>query len=286
MGWLVGISLTSPTASEFFVRTSPRANNGDDRPLRKGAVVTVFATVQVRMGSSRLPGKVLTPVAGKPLLGHLLDRLSLAHGLDGIIVATSVRPENDAIEAFCRERRTPCFRGDENDVLGRMLGALHSVGADTGVVVFGDGPLIDPAVVGLMIDRFRAEGTCDFVGNDLSTTWPPGMEVEVFRVAALEDSAKRCHDPAIREHGTLFIRRSPDLYRLLNVSAPPPFHRPELELEVDTPEDLILMEAVLSHFSGRDDFGLTDLIAFLDSHPDLAAGNCDVPRRWKEFRDD
>jgi spore coat polysaccharide biosynthesis protein SpsF (cytidylyltransferase family) len=237
------------------------------------------------MGSSRLPGKVLHPVAGKPLLGHLLDRLALARRLDGVIVATSQRPENDAIEAYCRSRGTPCFRGDEDDVLGRMLGALRARNATVGVTVFGDCPLIDPAIVDHMVEVFQQAGGCyDFVGNDLRTTYPPGMEVEVYAMAAFEDSAQRCTDPAIREHGTLYIRQNPDRYRLCSVEAPPELHRPELELEIDTAEDLLVLGPVLEQFPAGTP--LAEVIAFLDAHPDLAAANRDVPRRWKEFRDD
>jgi len=178
-----------------------------------------------------------------------------------------------------------------------MLGALRTQGATVGVEVFGDCPLIDPAIVdqmiGLYLDAAAQEGTsqgeagaCDFVGNDLTTTWPPGMEVEVFSMAAFEDSDRRCRDPAIREHGTLFIRQNPGLYRLKNIEAPPAFHRPELELEVDTLEDVAVLEAVFNHFSGTPDFGLAALIAFLDADPTLAALNQNVPRRWKEFRAD
>ena len=249
--------------------------------------MTIIATVSVRMGSSRLPGKVLYPVAGQPLLGHLLDRLARARRLDGVVVATSVRPENDVIAAYCRTRGTPCFRGDEDDVLARMVGALQAQGATIGVQVFGDGPLIDPVLVDQMIGLYReAAGAYDFVGNDLTTTWPPGMEVEVFSVAALEDSHRRCRDPAIREHGTLFLRQHAELYRLKNFNAPPAFHRPELELEVDTLEDLAVLEVVLGHFAGRPDFGLGEVIAFLDREPALAALNQNVARRWKEFRTD
>src|SRR5262249_47334818 len=118
----------------------------------------IVATVQVRMGSSRLPGKALREVAGKPLLGHLLDRLALARRLDGIVVATSVRAENDAIEAYCGSRQIPCFRGDEDDVLGRMLGALRAHDAAVGVEVFGDCPLIDPAIVDQFVDLFTQSG--------------------------------------------------------------------------------------------------------------------------------
>lgn len=247
----------------------------------------VIAVVPVRMGSSRLPGKTLRPLAGKPLLGHLLDRLGRCTRLDGIVVATSANPENDLIEAYCASRGTPCFRGAEDDVLGRLLGALQSQGADTGVLAFGDCPLLDPAIVDTVVgEMLDGDGAYDFVGNDLATTYPPGMEVEAFRVAALADAAARCDDPAIREHGTLFIRRNPDLYRLLNLEAPSQWRRPELEIEVDAPEDIPVIEAVLEHFGSDAVPGLTEIIAFLDARPDLAAVNQAVARRWKAYRDD
>jgi len=247
--------------------------------------MSVVATVQVRMGSSRLPGKVMREIAGKPLLGHLLDRLALSDRLDGVVVATSVRAENDAIERYCGSRGVACFRGDEDDVLGRMLGALRSLNAVVGVEVFGDCPLIDPAIVDQFVDLFtQADGALDFVGNDLTTTWPPGMEVEVFSVAALADADRRCADPAIREHGTLFIRQNPARYRLRNVEAPAQLRRPDIELEVDTAEDLAVLDQVLAHFADRRDVGLAELIAFMDAHPQIASANRDVPRRWKEFR--
>lgn len=244
----------------------------------------VVGIVAVRMGSTRLPGKALREIAGKPLLGHLLDRLELAERLDEIVVATSTRAENDAIEAYCRRRGATCFRGDEDDVLGRMLGALQAQSATVGVEVFGDCPLIDPAIVDRFVDLFvDSEGALDFLGNDLTTTWPPGMEVEVFSVAALADSARRC-DSASREHGTLFIRQHPELYRLRNVEAPAEFRRPDLELEVDTLEDLSVIEPVLRHFGDRPNVGLTELIAFMGERPEIASANRDVPRRWKKFR--
>lgn len=244
----------------------------------------IVATVQVRMGSSRLPGKVLAPVLGKPLLGHLLDRLAQCRRLDEVVVATSVKPENDAIEEYCRQRGTACYRGSEDDVLGRMLEALQSRDATVGVEVFGDCPLIDPALVDDMVGRFLAEPELDWIGNDLATSYPPGMEAEVFKVAAFADSARRTDDPVIREHGTLFIRQHPGIYRIRNVEAEGALRRPELELEVDTAEDFEVATAVLEHFAGRPTFTLAELIAFMDANPALKDKNAAVHRRWKEFR--
>jgi spore coat polysaccharide biosynthesis protein SpsF len=238
------------------------------------------------MGSSRLPGKALMPIAGKPLLGHLLDRLAFSRLLDGVVVATATTSENDPIAEFCIARGTPCFRGSEGDVLGRTLGALQSVNADIGVEVFGDCPLIDPRIVDLMIETFRnANGSYAFVGNDLATTYPPGMEVEVFRVTALADSAERTDDPAIREHGTLFLRQHPDLYPQLSVEAPAGHRYPELELEVDSPEDVPVIQAVLEHFADRPQFSLDEVIAFMTANPQLSEINAGIPRRWKAFRE-
>jgi spore coat polysaccharide biosynthesis protein SpsF len=248
--------------------------------------VRTIASVQVRMGSSRLPGKALMPIAGKPALGHLLDRLTFCKLLDGVVVATATTPENDPIAEFCAARRTPCFRGSEDDVLGRTLSALQNENANVGVEVFGDCPLIDPRIVDLMIETFvQANGAYDFVGNDLTTTYPPGMEVEVFRVSALADSAARTVDPAIREHGTLFLRQHPEWYPQLSVEAPARHRYPELELELDSPEDVPVIQAVIEHFGGRADYSLDEIIAFMSANRQLSEINAGVTRRWKAFRE-
>lgn len=245
----------------------------------------VVASVQVRMGSTRLPGKVMEVVLGRPLLGHLLDRMRLCSCLDNIVVATPDSTENDVIQEFCSSENIACFRGSEDDVLNRTLEALRSQSAGIGVEVFGDCPLIDPRVVDDIVRYFIQNPGYDFVGNDLVTTYPPGMEVEVFSVDALADSDRRVVDEAIREHGTLFIRQHPEIYKIINLDAPEQFHRPELELEIDTIEDLEVIRIILGHFSGRIDYRLEEIIEFLDSNQDVSRLNKNVPRRWKTARD-
>ena len=246
----------------------------------------IIASVQVRMGSSRLPGKVMRSVLSRPLLGYLLDRLRLSKTLDGIVVATSTAVENDVIVEFCRKERVACFRGSETDVLDRTLQSLKSMAATVGVEVFGDGPLIDPVIIDQVVDYYVKNEGYDYVGNDLKTTYPPGMEVEVFSTKALSDSSDRLQrsDPK-REHGTLFIRQNPDIYKITNLEAPVRHHRPDLELEVDTSEDFQVIARVIEHFSGRADFGLEEIIEFMDSNPEIANINRQVPRRWKQYRD-
>ena len=113
----------------------------------------VVASVQVRMGSTRLPGKVMMPLGNRPLLGFLIDRLRLCKTIDDIVVATSVEPENDVIEGFCSDEGVPCFRGSEQDVLQRTLGALEKTSAAIGVEVFGDCPQIDPRIVDDAVEK-------------------------------------------------------------------------------------------------------------------------------------
>ena len=245
------------------------------------------AVVNVRMGSQRLPGKVLREVCGKPLLGLLLARLHRARSLEQVIVATSRLAVNDAIAELCAELGVNCFRGPEEDVLARTLGALSSADAETGVIVFGDGPLIDPLIVDRVVETYlQSAPRHDFVGNDLATTYPPGMEVEAFSVAALADADRRCSDSSIREHSSLYLRRNPQRYRLLNLEAPAEVRRPELKLEVDTEIDLEVITEILRHFGERLDFTLREIIEFLDAHPEVARRNRGVHRRWRSERVD
>lgn len=247
--------------------------------------MTVAAVINVRMGSTRLPGKVLRNICGRPLLGYLLARLRGARTVQRLVVATSQLAQNDPIAAFCAAAGVQCFRGSEDDVLARTLGALRAAGAEVGVVVYGDGPLVDPLIVDRVVDAYLHSVTqFDFVGNDLSTSYPPGMEAEAFAVAALADAAARCADPGVREHGTLYIRSNPRRYRLLNLEAPAPLRRPELELEVDTEVDLQVMTRILEYFGARLDFTLSDIIEFLDAHPGVADLNRAVQRRWRAYR--
>ena len=252
---------------------------GQDRRPRTSLVIPV------RMGSTRLPGKALRTVGERPMLWHLTNRLRHCTTPDTVVVAAPVSAENDAIAEFCRKHGLRCVRGPEDDVLGRTLMACRATHAEVGILVFGDGPLIDPGVIDYVAKAFLVEPSrYEFVGNDLLTTYPPGNEVEVFAVAALADAAARCHDPAIREHGTLFMRMNPTRYRLKNVAAPARYHRSDISLEVDTEEDLAVIEAIIGRFTDVTQVGLSEILAFLDKHPGIVAKNRNVPRRWHRYR--
>lgn len=239
--------------------------------------------VAVRMGSARLPGKTLINVNGEPLLGHLLKRLNICRRLDHIVIATTCLSEDDVIETYCRENSVTCFRGSPTDVLGRLTSAYEDAQATVGVVVYGDGPLIDPTIIDHAIQLFECSGVADFIGNDLKTTFPAGMEVEVFRIDSLVRSEILCTNDAIREHGTLFLRQNTDIFRVDNFEAFGNLRRPDLSLEVDTSEDLTVCDRIVSHLNAISSYSLTDIIDFVDAQ-DLSKLNQHIQRRWKEYR--
>jgi spore coat polysaccharide biosynthesis protein SpsF (cytidylyltransferase family) len=244
------------------------------------------AVIPVRMGSTRLPGKALRIIDAYPVIGYLTRRISLSSLVDEIVVATSEKKEDDVISDYCESEKIRCFRGSEQDVLGRILGALDSRNADIGLVLFGDNPLVDPRIIDKVAWLFDQYQDYDFVGNDLETTYPPGMEVEVFAVDALRKANIEEQMPEIREHGTLHIRLNPERYKIINVEADSALNRPDLCLGLDTEEDLRLIREVVGKFHGVMNFSLGDIIEFLDKNPSLREINKNVERRWRKYRKD
>lgn len=258
---------------------------GRGHPRQTFEVSKTVAIVCVRMGSERLPGKMMLEVAGKPMLGHLINRVKQVKGIDSIVIAAPESSENDVIEKYCKEANVSCFRfrGPEDDVLGRMVGAFEQEKADTGVMIYGDSPLIDPRLVEECLHAYK-EGGFDWVGNDRKNTYPSGMFTETFSIKALRNSASKTSDPAVREHGTLYIRQHPDEYKQKDIEAPSASRRPDVHLDIDSEEDFALFENLLNHFAPRNDFSLTEILAYLDGHPDIAKSNQHVHRRWKQYQ--
>ena len=246
----------------------------------------IVASILVRMNSTRLPGKVMKSVGGKPALQYLLDRLAQSNRIDEILVATSTNKENDLIYEYCQAHDIFCYRGAEDDVLNRLLCSLKWACADIGVVVFGDNPLIDARIVDHLVDLYLNENLVDFLGNDLVTTYPPGMEVEVFDIRALEDADRRAVDMSIREHATLYIRKNKDLYNVKNVEAPQSLRRPNLYLGLDTEEDYVVVNTIAEQFRPRIDYSLSDIISLMDGLENLSQINRNVHRKWQEYRED
>ena len=229
------------------------------------------------MTSTRLPGKVLLPVCGKPLLAHLIERLQRVPSLDAIVVATTVNSTDEPIVELAHRLGVGCFRGSEEDVLGRVLGAAQAYGADVIVEITGDCPAIDPDIVQRCIDEYFATGA-DYVSN---TNYAGGMNTQVFSTQVLAEVERVTRDnPAAREHVSLPIYEHPERYRLHYVEAPPDLARPDLVVELDTPEDYEMIKTIFEAlYPVNPEFTLTDILVLLDSHPEILDLNAHVRHR-------
>ncbi|MBL8833916.1 MAG: glycosyltransferase family protein [Rhodospirillales bacterium] len=237
------------------------------------------ATIEARMTSMRLPGKVLADAEGAPMLSRMIDRLFRVSGLDGVVVATTTNATDDPIAALASEKGVGCWRGSEDDVLSRVLEAATDAGADVIVELTGDCPLIDPAIVSQTIRHYFSTGA-DYVSNVLTRSYPIGMDTQVFSRRILADVASRTDDAIDHEHVSLYIYRHPEIYSLSGIVAPAGLHRPDVRLTLDTPEDLALIRAVFAALLPRGiDFGLAEILAYLDANPVVAALNRSVVHR-------
>lgn len=234
----------------------------------------VVGIVQARMGSTRLPRKVMRPVVGVPLIEMLLRRLSKARKLDQIIVATSPDPLNAPLVRHVESLGFGVFEGSETDVLDRYRGAARSTKADVVVRITGDCPLIDPNIVDLVVEEFLASGA-DYVSNVDPPTFPNGLDVEVFTVKALERAWTEAREPFDREHVTPFLRTS-GLFRLRNVSAN--IDASTRRWTVDEAVDLEVVDRIFAHFQPRTEFTWQEVLELEDRRPELFASNRDIAR--------
>ena len=237
------------------------------------------ATIEARMTSSRLPGKVLMPVMGKPMLHHLVKRLKAAPSLDGIVLATTVNATDDVLVDFAKSEGIGCFRGSEEDVMARVIGAAESGAADVVVEITGDCPIIDPQIVEQTIRMYKAN-QADYVSNAQIRSYPDGMDAGVFRLATLKRSAALTDDPLDHEHVVLHIRNHPELFTQLHLVAPPELHWPELGLTLDEPADYELLKRIIEHFGEMNPlFSCLDVVRLLRKKSDWVAINEAVRRK-------
>ena len=239
----------------------------------------VVAIVQARMGSTRLPGKVLRPIAGKPLLWHVTHRLKRCRMLDEIVIATSTHPRDDAIESFCRDEGIPVVRGSEDDVLARFHLAAEKSHAEIIVRVSSDAPFLDPAFVDHLIGALIAQDG-DYVQPE------PGMPcahegVDPFSRRALEKLvSEAAGDPVAREHVTGYFKLHPDFVRVVHAAPDPMLAHKPARLTVDTPDDLTFAEALHERMQAKaGEASLSDLLLLLEREPQLTAINAHVRQK-------
>jgi spore coat polysaccharide biosynthesis protein SpsF len=180
-----------------------------------------------------------------------------------------------------------CFRGSEDDVLGRIAGAVREFGDDVNVAFMADNPVPDPPLIDSIVGFYLKHVEYDYVTNTIRTTYSPGLEVMVYGAKVLIDADIRCTDFALREHVGPNSYQHPERYRIHNIEAPPWFNFPDLHLEVDVLEDFELVATIYEHcYRTNPGFGLQEVIDFTASRPELTAWNQDIPRRWKAYRQD
>jgi spore coat polysaccharide biosynthesis protein SpsF len=234
------------------------------------------AIIQARTGSTRLPGKVLLPLLGEPLLARVVHRVGRARTIDATVVATTTLAADDAIAALGKREGWLVERGSENDLLERYLAAARAHDAERVVRITSDCPLIDPGLIDDVVGALAAAGS-DYASNTLEPrTFPRGLDVEAMTMAALEEAGREDPDPASREHATPFLYRHPDRFRLTAVRSPIDLsvHR----WTVDTPEDYELVRRIYGGL-GRDDFSWRDALTVVEAHPEWSALNRHVEQK-------
>lgn len=225
------------------------------------------AIVQARMGSSRLPGKVLADLQGKTVLSRVVDRLRRAALLQQIVIATSAAERDDAIVAECKRIHVDCSRGSEDDVLDRYHRCAEAHAAAAVVRITADCPLIDPEIVDAVIRKFL-EYPCDYASDDF---YPRGLDVEVFTMAALTRAWREARRSYEREHVTPYIYEHPELFRLVSIRAKADYSRYRWTL--DTVEDLEFLRTVYARLRNQDDFSWRDVLQLMQLEPLLAQIN-------------
>jgi spore coat polysaccharide biosynthesis protein SpsF len=238
--------------------------------------VKTLVVVQARMGSSRLPGKVLRSLGGRPVLERMLERLAHAKAPFDTVVATTVDPVDDAIVDLCEALGVDHFRGHRHDLLDRHYRVGLERGAEVVVKIPSDCPLIDPRIVDRVLAFFAAAPLdYDYVSNLHPATYPDGNDVEVTSMTALATAWLEAHRPLEREHTTPFLWEHPDRFRIGNVVCETGVDRSMTHrLTLDYEEDHALIERVFSELSGhRRVFSVEEAVQLLDGCPDIRAIN-------------
>lgn len=235
--------------------------------------------VQARMGSNRLPGKVIKPLCGVPLILHSLRRLKQCKNIDHLVLATSERPENQPLVETVREDGFEVFSGSEDDVLSRYYEVARKHKPETIVRCTGDCPVLDPEITDYVIKQHYDSGA-DYTSNALIRSYPRGMDTEVFSYTVLDKTFTEASLDEEKEHVTPYIYRHRELFDIKDVIAAQELHNPDLRLCVDTAEDFQLMEAVFEDLYHENPyFSLKAILEFLRNNPKLVEINKDIEQK-------
>ncbi len=242
--------------------------------------INIVAIVQGRMGSSRLPGKVMLDLGGMPMIARMVHRVRRARMISRVVIATTDDAADDPLADYCQKQGFPLYRGSQFDVLDRYYQAALLFSADVVVRITADCPMIDPAEIDRTVQRFFESGA-DFAANrlppPLKRTTPIGFDTEVCTFAALARAWREADQKFEREHVMPYLYATPGRFKVEVVDHDPDLSH--LRWTVDTPEDLALARKVYAAFGNRDDFTFADLMALFDAHPDWLDLNAGVSHR-------
>lgn len=231
--------------------------------------------IQARMGSTRLAGKILKPIMGRPMLSYLIERLRYVKMPHSLILASTTNPIDDELEAFAKNENLLFFRGSEDDVLDRYYQTCCLYPADLIVRITSDCPLLDPSIVNQAIKNFQ---NLDYLSNVHPRTFPRGMDLEVFTFEALKIAAHEAKTLSEREHVTPFIYLHPERFKLGNF-----IHHPDASsyrLTVDTTEDFLLISKIFETLYPKNKkFRLSDILFLLEKNPEWKSINAHVKQK-------
>lgn len=235
--------------------------------------------VQARMGSTRLPGKVMKTVMGKPLLEFLIERLKRVKHASALAVLTTTNHMDEVIVKFCSSKGILCYRGPEDDVLTRYHQVALERHPDAIVRITADCPLMDPEIVDKAIQMFvELQPKCDYLSNSMELTYPRGMDVEVFSFDALDQAFTYAKELFEREHVTPYFYRHPELFKLKNIISN--ISLAQHRWTVDTAEDFTLIKLILENlYQNNPNFNLADILFLLGKHPDWNQINAHIQQK-------
>ncbi len=239
----------------------------------------VVATIEARMGSSRLPGKVLAPIMGRPSLSWIIERVKRAKTVDEIVVATTTKAADDKIATLAKAERVGVFRGSEEDVLGRVVQAGEKLGADILVRLTADCPLADWRIVDGLVKIYQS-GNYDYVSNVIERSFPLGFDVEVLSFKKLQEIEKMVVEQVYREHPPYYFYSHPREFRLKNWKAKDKMYWPDLRVTLDTKEDYLVLTKIFEElYPNNSDFSAEDVVELMRRHPEWVVLSSQIKHR-------
>ena len=227
--------------------------------------------IQARMGSSRLPGKVLKRIQNRPILDYVITQVEFSKKIEQIVIATTTNQEDDVIVDFCMENNISYFRGKEKDVLDRYYECAKKFDFQIIVRITSDNPLIDPKIIDECMNEY-GKSNCDYLSTEHPPTFPHGYAVEIFSFKALENAWKNAGKPSEREHVTPYFYNNPNIFSLKNFQNEK--NLSNIRCTLDRENDLVFIEKIISCIQ-KQPILLTDLLATISKDPKLLDINKD-----------